>query len=113
MPLPRTSTDNNVLPSEPKTVIIQQEVAYLGEGTTFGDVDLGFDQLLDLDSVEKLRWDTPNDALLQSVAHIDPSILTATWPSDPLLDMPQTMPWADITTQSVQDPAPPRSHPTI
>ncbi|RFN54547.1 major facilitator superfamily domain, general substrate transporter [Fusarium flagelliforme] len=112
MPLPRTSTDSSVLPSEPKTAIIQQEVAYLGEGTTFGDVDLGFDQLLDLDSVDKLRWDAPNEALLQSVAHIDPSILTATWPSDPLLDIPQTMPWAGITTQSVQGPALPPSHPT-
>lgn len=112
IPLPGTSTDNNVLPSESQTATIQQEVAYLGDGTTFGDVDLGFDQLLDLDSEEKLRWDTPNDALLQSVAHIDPSMLKATWLSDPLLDMPQTMPWADITTQSVQDPALPRSHPT-
>jgi len=109
MPVPR---DGNKMPSEPGVATSQLEVAIEGGDVTFGDVDLGLDQLLDLDSVEKLRWDTPDDALLQSVAHIDPRILAATWASGPLVEMPQTMPWADIMTQSFQDTALPRSHPT-
>nr|ART35020.1 putative Zn2Cys6 DNA-binding transcription factor [Fusarium scirpi] len=112
MPLPRDSTNSNTLPSGPGTTIIQQEVAYLGGGTTFRNANLGFDQLLELDSVEKLCWDTPNDALLQSVAHIDPSLLANNWSSGPLLDMPQTIPWAGSTMKSGQDRPLPGSHPT-
>ena len=110
MSLPQDSVDNNVLPPHPDPATTETRLAPLVEDTTFGTMELGLDELLQLDSEQKLCWDTPVDTLLQSVNHIDPSLLINEWPSDSGLEVPGTMPMVDMMTQPIQEKAPPGSH---
>lgn len=109
MPLLQGSIDSNVLPPHPDTANSETRSALVVEDTTFGTMELGLDDLLQVDSELKLCWDTPMETLLQSVDHVDPSLLTYEWPSDSRVEISETMPMATITTQFMQEKAPPGS----
>ncbi|RBR23755.1 uncharacterized protein FIESC28_03460 [Fusarium coffeatum] len=107
MPLLQDSVDSNVLTphsdSESRSVPVVDD-------TTFETLELGFDELLQLDPEQKLCWEAPIDTLLQSVNDIDPSLLINEWPSDSGLEVSGTIPMADIMTPFTQEKAPLSSH---
>lgn len=102
--------DNNVLPPYPDTTNSETRSAPVVEDTTFGTMELGLDDLLQLDSEPKLCWDTSIETLLRSVDHVDPSLLTYASPSDSRVEISGTMPTAAINTQFTEEKAPPGSH---
>ena len=110
MPLLQDSIDSNVIPPHPDTAHSETRSAPVVEDTTFGTMELGLDELLQLDSEPKPWWNTPIETLLQSLDQVDPSLLTQDWPSDSMVEISGTMPMAATTTQLTQEKPSPGSH---